>query len=151
MTLAEAFMERKDIQKKIDRATEELNSVLITEEGIEVAYNAKEKEKEVTDLMMMLFNLNIDIDKANEKNIEDLQLLRSLDREIRFYESIRNSLIHGQARKTILRGFMENSDTNIKMVKNLDVNAVAEKLSTLEKNRRDLDRSLQKKNWSINI
>jgi len=150
MTLAEAFMARNDIQKKIDRTIEELNSVLITEEGQENPYTAISKEKVVIDLMDQLLNMNIKIDKANINNQKNLLGLRILDKKISFYKDLRNLIIHGESRKRFMRGF-STEESAVKMIKNMDQIYIGKTLEDLEIKRRNMDRQLQKKNWQIEV
>jgi len=150
MTLAESFMERNDINKKIARTQEELSSVLITEEGAVTIYTAADKEREILILLDKKMELNIKIDKANEVNKENLQKLKNLDKKISFYSNLRSTIMHADNRKKLYKGF-SSEETDIKMIKNLSEIYLSETLEALENERRALDKKIQKLNWQTEI
>lgn len=146
MTLQEAFMERNDLKKKINRVNMELNTVIITEEEETPQFSPQEKLDELIRLQEELLSLNVKIDKANIVNSEKLHELRNLDALIAHFSSIRNHLLSWKRRQTLGYG-----DTVIQMKKNFDLGEITTKLETLETKRRDLDRELQKSNWKIEV
>jgi hypothetical protein len=146
MVLQEAFMERNDLRKKIQRVNSELKTVLITEAGEIPQFNASDKLSEVNTLQKQLFELNIKIDKANSVNIERLHKLRFLDEQIKDYSHLRDVLLSWSKRKTI--GY---SDTTVEMQRNLEFDEISKRLFELEKERRSLDREIQKINWQTEI
>lgn len=147
MKLAEALMNRNDIKSKIERVNDELNSVLITEHGVEQEFSAEDKMTELFNLMEDLHNLNIKIDRANIDNIERLQLLKNYDREIGILNGVRTRLLRYEKRKTSLYGSAEGVD----QVKNLKLADVTLRLESVEQERRKVDRELQARNWQIEI
>ena len=101
MVLQEAFMERNDLRKKIQRLTGEMNTVLISEEGEETQFNAQEKLDQINKLEEDMFNLNVKIDTANKVNVERLQKLKFLDEQIKNYSNIRSVLLSWSKKKNI--------------------------------------------------
>lgn len=147
MKLQEAFMERNDLRKKINRVESELNTVIVTEEDQPLEFDPKMKLKELVDLQDDLFRLNVAIDKANIVNIEKLQQLRILDEKIKLYSNLRSTLLSWKKHQT--RGWAET--TTIVMNKNFDLNEVTQILESLEQRRRNLDRDLQRSNWETEV
>lgn len=146
MVLQEAFMTRNDLRKKINRVIGEMNTVIITEEGETPQFNAQKKLDEINKLENDLYMLNCCIDHANKTNVESLQKLKYLDDKIRNYTSIRETLLRWNKKKSI--GYGEAVQI---MQKNLDLDKISNELVTLEKERRDIDKNLQKSNWSTKI
>lgn len=147
MKLQEAFMERNDLRKKINRVSGEVFSLIVTEEDQPLDFDAGEKLAELNALQGDLFKLNVAIDQANIPNIGKLQRLRMLDEQIKNYSNIRSQLLSWK--KTSSRGWAEAQV--IVMVKNYDVHQISAQLEALESERRDLDRALQKANWDIDV
>lgn len=147
MKIQEAFMERNDIRKKIERVNSELNSVLITEEDQPLEFSAEEKLKEINDLQEKLMKLNIAIDKANSVNIEKLHRIRFLDAQITIFSNIRSILLGWK--KISTRGWSEQQI--VTMIKHLNTKEISDKLENLEKERRELDRALQRSNWEVDV
>lgn len=146
MTLQEAFMERNDLKKKINRVNMELNTVIVTEEGEDPQFDPQKKLDELVRLQEELLFLNVRIDKANIVNSEKLHELRNLDALITHFSNLRQILLSWKRRQTLGYG-----DTVIQMKKNFDLAEITTKLETLETKRRDLDRELQKSNWKIEV
>ena len=146
MVLQEAFMERNDMRKKISRISGEMSTVLITEEGEIPQFNAKEKLAELDKLEKELYILNCKIDHANKVNVEAIQKLKFLDEQIRNYSNIRSVLLSWNRKTNI--GYGEAIKIT---VKNLDLGEITDKLESLEKERRDVDKALQKSNWQTEI
>lgn len=145
MTLQEAFMERNDLKKKIARLTDDLTAVVVTEENETPVWNAEEKLNEVLELQDQLRSLNIRIDIANQKNIELLQEMRTLEAKISLYSKIRTQLVASKRSRSLY------GDSVITYVKHLDVDQVSQILQHLEENKRYLDRQIQKSNWQTEI
>lgn len=146
MVLQEAFMERNDLRKKINRLVGEMNTVLVTEEGETPQFDASAKLDAVNKLESELYDLNCKIDHANQVNIEKLQKLKFYDEQIKNYSNIRSVLLSWNRKRNIGYG-----DAVQIMQKNLDLIQISNELEALEKNRRDLDKALQKSNWQTEI
>lgn len=147
MTLQEAFMERNDLRKKITRTQEELDTVLITDVDEPQDYDAKDKLEQIEVLTDALEILNITIEKANSINIERLHHLRMLDEKIRIYTRIKSKLQRWERKRTI--GYSDS--TIVETKRNLDFENICEIFDALEKERRTVDKELQKANWQTEI
>lgn len=146
MKLAEALMQRQDIVKEINKIKEELLSAAVIRSDLELKINIADKIEKLKELEEKLFNLNVDIDKANKENLlNEINRLRILDSSISFWKELREKVLHAGS------DFGWGSRDEIKYKINLNIDEVNSELDKLEKARREIDRQLQKKNWQIEI
>lgn len=146
MKLSRALLERRDLTKKIARVKEEIQASLVTPEHQavnEAAINLKFGH--LNELMENLHHINLVIDRANAEHLTaDLNMLRILDSKIDFYKACRKALVSDNDMRYYSR-------SEVKDVKNISVNTINNKLEELEEERKNLDASIQEKNWTIEV
>ena len=143
MVLAEALMARKDLVKKVERIKTLVSNSLITYKDMPAEIDVNAKLSQYISLMRDLEILNTQIDKANSVNIEALSKLRILDSKLGFYKKLSDSLTNDSR--------MSFRSTEVEMVKNLSITEIEPIIEDLEIQRRDVDKSLQKANWTTEI
>jgi len=150
MKLAEALFERKEKAKKIERLKEEVSSYIITPESETVEEKwVENKLLEIKEASNDFQKINIAIDKANATHqSENLNRLRQLDTLISFYSDLRKKLL-GQEHNS--RSIWSGEVNSEKKVKNYSYEKLSKKLEDLERERKDLDKTIMKINWNIEI
>lgn len=150
MKLAEALFERKEKSKKIERLKEEVNSYIITNESENVSEDwIDSKLKDIREASNEFQSINVAIEKANATHqSENLNRLRQLDTLISFYSDLRKKLL-GQDHNN--RSIWHGEVSSEKKVKNYPYEKLSKKLEDLEKERKDLDKTIMKINWNIEI
>lgn len=147
MKLAEALLERKDKLKKLERLKEEVSSYVITVESEAVPQAwIDDKLEEIRSVSNEIQSLNVAIDKANaEHQSANLNRIRQLDTLIAFYKQLRSTLLNQDYNSSM---WGENRE---KKIKNYNHTDISKKLENLEKERKDLDKTIMKVNWNIEI
>lgn len=150
MKLAEALFERKEKSKKIERLKEEVESYIITNESESVSEEwIEDKFQEIRQASNEFQKINVAIEKANASHqSENLNRLRQLDTLISFYSNLRKKLL-GQDHNS--RHIWSGEVDKEKKVKNYSYEKLIKKLEDLEKERKDLDKTIMKINWNIEI
>lgn len=143
MVLAEALMARKDLVKKIERIKKLITNSLVTYKDMPIDIDLNEQLKLYTDKMVDLEDLNAKIDRANAVNVDALSKLRVLDSKLGFYKEISDSLANDSR--------MSFRSIETEMVKNLNTVVVEKVIEELEIARRNVDKKLQKANWTTEI
>jgi len=142
MKLAEALMKRKDLQKEISALKSDISSLTIRRKNAPQYdnINVKSKLQEFLSKYEELEKLNVSIAKTNAKYlIEDIEKIKIIDKLIAFYSALKSILLH------------DGSYEEVEWVANLDLEEIDVFLKMLEKQRRDVDRKLQKMNWQIDL
>lgn len=143
MVLAEALMARKDLVKKIERIKNLVSNSLVTYKDIPLDVNIKDEMVKYHEKMDQLEEMNKKIDEANRVNISALSKLRILDSQLGFYKKLSEGLSNDS--RLSFRS-VENE-----MIKNMDIKDVESIIESLEDARREIDKILQKANWTIEI
>jgi len=146
MKIAEALIQRKELVKKINRLNEEVAANLITAEEAMPAENfITSRLVEITTLSEKLSALNFSISEANAANLaKELNELKTLDSLVS---------IHQKWRKTLLGPkdeFMYGRQEKVTKV-NFNIDTMNVLLEELEEKRRTVDRTLQRRNWEIDV
>ena len=146
MKIAEALIQRKELVKKINRLNEEVAANLITAEEAMPAENfITSRLVEITTLSEKLSALNFSISEANAANLaKELNELKTLDSLVS---------IHQKWRKTLLGPkdeFIYGRQEKVTKV-NFSIDTMNVLLEELEEKRRTVDRTLQRRNWEIDV
>jgi len=145
MKLAEALMKRKDLLREINRIREEISNTAVVREDVAISINLEQKVEKLAEKEKELMELNIKIDKANKEFLlEEINKIRVLDASISFWKNVRDTVLRA---KDQLAWASKEARYRI----NLDLDQINNILETLELERRNIDRYLQKQNWQIDI
>lgn len=150
MKLAEALFDRKEKSKKIERLKEEVESRIISDESEAVTEEwVESKLQEIREASQEFQKINVAIEQANASHqSENLNRLRQLDTLISFYSNLRKKLL-GQDHNN--RSIWHGEVSSEKKVKNYSYEKLSKKLEDLEKERKDLDKTIMRINWNIEI
>lgn len=159
MVLAEAFMKRNDLKKKIAVLSEAASSNLWQDKSLPMTFiqgvklNPKEAYERASQLMGELQTLNIAIAKANVVNNDMLRELETTSARISLHESVvqmaarypgdkvRDTEYQGREVVTITR---ENEWL-------IDPNSVQAELARLRDRKRELEKALQHSNFVTEV
>jgi hypothetical protein len=149
-------MERKDITKKISRLQEKIKSNLFFKGDTSSETNKSTKEvkqelefnKEETDLVELyekLSLLNVLIDMLNKGITNELVKLRILDSRIAFTLDLRKEFLNKNERQ------LYYTDDAGKFCSPTSIELIDATLERLEKERREIDKIVQKYNWTTDV
>ena len=145
MKIAEALMQRKDLVSTLSRLKEDILSDLITTEN-------RAPTKEYLTLKIetylktaeQLGELNSKIDIVNSKVLLDkLEEMRILNLKLSFFKELRTKLIESNDWR------FSSADNPI--IKNLSCDEITLNIVDIEKQKRNIDRLVQKINWATEL
>ena len=149
MKLAEALIERADLQRKIAQWENRMQQNARVQEGDEPAEAVEKLMPEYESLMDELERLIVRINKTNsETPFEDVTLAEAITKrdcqksKIRAYRELREAATIAQDRY---------SNKEIKFVRCVDVGRLQEKIDSLSKAYRELDTKMQGLNWTVEL
>lgn len=160
MTLAEAFMKRNDLKKEIEELTVHATNYLWQDKETPVDFGddfklmPNEALQKALARMDDLTRLNIAIDRANDANRELLQKLRTLSVKISLYESIVRAAKNFPGKKVRDTSLMADGQKFPRFIEyewNIDPVKIQKDLVELKTQKRNLERLLQKNNYSIEV
>lgn len=150
MKLAEALIQRSDLQKKLEVIKERISSSILVQEGDEPIIDSKELFQEYENILREYEELVIKINKTNsitdfneEMKISDALVKRDvLLKKKEIYERAINEGSIRQDRYT---------RSEIKYVPTVDMKKIQGKLDLISKEYRKLDTKIQGLNWTIDL
>lgn len=159
MVLAEAFMKRNDLKKKIAVLSEAAAENLWQDKSLPTTFidgvkmNPKDAYKRASDLMTELQNLNVAIAKANVVNNEMLRELETISARISLHESIVRMAQNYPGDKVRDRDYVDGNIVNITRENEwlIEPSAVQVELARLRDRKRDLEKALQHSNFVTEV
>ncbi len=159
MVLAEAFMKRNDLKKKIAVLSEAASQNLWQDKSMPqtfisgVKMNPKEAYKRASELMTELQNLNAAIAKANVVNNDMLRELETTSARISLHESIVRMAANYPGDKVRDHEYVGREFTTITRENEwlIDPNAVQAELARLRDRKRELEKALQHSNFVTEV
>jgi len=149
MKLAEALIERADLQKKIAQVEYRMRQNARVQEGDEPAEAVEKLMPEYESLMDDLESLIVKINITNIKTpFEDVTLAEAITKrdcqksKIRAYQELREAATIEQDRY---------SNKEIKFIRCVDIVKLQEKIDGLSKGYRELDTKMQGLNWTTEL
>ena len=146
MKIAEALIERKELIKKMNRLNEEITASLVTEVELAPAEGyISSRLADIISISTKLSLLNGHIATANAANLSiELNELKTLDALISFHQKWRKALLNTS------EGFMYGRGEKTYKT-NYDIETMNVLLEKLEEERRAVDKTLQRRNWELDI
>lgn len=159
MVLAEAFMKRNDLKKKIAALSAAASQNLWQDKSLPqtfiagVKINPKEAYTRVSQLMDELQTLNTAIAKANVVNNEMLRELETVSARISFHEDIVKMAAHYPGDKVRDNEYVGREYTTIVRENEwlIDPQAVQAELARLRERKRDLEKALAHSNFVTEV
>jgi len=149
MKLAEALIERADLQRKIAQMEYRMRKNARVQEGDEPAEAVKKLMPEYESLMDDLERQIVKINITNSKtSFEDVTLAEAITKrdcqksKIRAYQELREAATIEQDRY---------SNKEIKFIRCVDIVKLQEKIDGLSKGYRELDTKMQGLNWTTEL
>lgn len=149
MKLAEALMERADLQKRMEQLGERLRNNARVQEGETPAEDPKELLKELAQVAAQLEEITARVNLTNSRALAGGETLTELlaRREVE------------QKRLALLRSFLENASrlfergtrTEIKVVSTVNVREMQKQVDKESKALRELDTKIQAANWTTEL
>ena len=149
MKLAEALMERADLQKRMEQLGERLRNNARVQEGEAPAEDPQELLKELTQVAAQLEEITARVNLTNSRALTEGETLTELlaRREVE------------QKRLALLRSFLENASrlfergtrTEIKVVSTVNVREMQKQVDKESKALRELDAKIQAANWTTEL
>jgi len=159
MVLAEAFMERNDLKKKIAALTDHATSNLWQESTLPINFDKGTKVhpliayNKAKNLMDRLQKLNVAIATANQINSEMLRDLETTTAEISLAEKVLQSAEGYPGDKYRDRDYVGSEVVTITRENEwlIDPQKLQEELKALREHKRDLEKSLQHNNFLTEV
>jgi len=159
MVLAEAFMKRNDLKKKIAALSEAATSNLWQDKSLPISFTSsvkihpKEAYERVSQLMGELQALNIAIAKANTVNNDMLRELETVSARISLHESIVRVAANYPGDKVRDHEYVGREITSVTRENEwlIDPNAVQAELTRLYDRKRELEKALQHSNFVTEV
>lgn len=149
MKLAEALMERADLQKRMEQLGGRLRNNARVQEGEAPAEDPQELLKELAQVAAQLEEITARVNLTNSRASAEGETLTELlaRREV------------GQKRLALLRSFLENASrlaergtrTEIKMFSTVNVREMQKQVDRESKALRELDAKIQAANWTTEL
>lgn len=149
MKLAEALMERADLQKRMEQLGGRLRNNARVQEGEAPAEDPQELLKELAQVAAQLEEITARVNLTNSRVSAEGETLTELlaRREV------------GQKRLALLRSFLENASrlaergtrTEIKMFSTVNVREMQKQVDRESKALRELDAKIQAANWTTEL
>ena len=149
MKLAEALMERADLQKRMEPLGERLRNNARVQEGEAPAEDPQELLKELAQVAAQLEEITARVNLTNSRALAEGETLTELlaRREVE------------QKRLALLRSFLENASrlfergtrTEIKVVSTVNVREMQKQVDKESKALRELDAKIQAANWTTEL
>ncbi len=149
MKLAEALQERADLNRRISELTDRISCCVLVQEGEEPPEDPEELFHELDADIVQLGQLIASINKTNSATVVDGKSLTeiiaekdALNCQLDSYRSILST-----ASADVYRA----RDTEIKILKTVDVRSLRKKTDAISKQIRLLDNTLQRANWTYDL
>lgn len=149
MKLAEALQERADLNRRISELTDRISCCVLVQEGEEPPEDPEELFHELDADIVQLGQLIASINKTNSATVVDGKSLTeiiaekdALNCQLDSYRSILST-----ASADVYRA----RDTEIKILKTVDVRSLRRKTDAISKQIRLLDNTLQRANWTYDL
>lgn len=149
MKLAEALQERADLNRRISELTDRISCCVLVQEGEEPPEDPEELFHELDADIVQLGQLIASINKTNSATVVDGKSLTeiiaekdALNCQLDSYRSILST-----ASADVYRA----RDTEIKILKTVDVRSLRKKTDAISKQIRLLDNTLQRANWTYDM
>lgn len=149
MKLAEALQERADLNRRISELTERISCCVLVQEGEEPPEDPEELFHELDADIAQLGQLIASINKTNSATVVDGKSLTeiiaekdALNCQLDSYRSILST-----ASADVYRA----RETEIKILKTVDVRSLRKKTDAISKQIRLLDNTLQRANWTYDL
>lgn len=149
MKLAEALQERADLNRRISELTDRISCCVLVQEGEEPPEDPEELFHELDADIVQLGQLIAPINKTNSATVVDGKSLTeiiaekdALNCQLDSYRSILST-----ASADVYRA----RDTEIKILKTVDVRSLRRKTDAISKQIRLLDNTLQRANWTYDL
>ena len=150
MKLAEALVQRADLQKRIEQIRARLKRSALVQEGEQPSENPEELLAELGRLLGELTGLIGRINRANlaTRLADGTTLTDALARRdtLALHYSILDNLVEAASVE-----FNRYSRTEIKSRPTIQVSAVRRQMDTLAQQRRELDTAIQGTNWTTDL
>lgn len=149
MKLAEALQERADLNRRISELTDRISCCVLVQEGEEPPEDPEELFHELDADIVQLGQLIASINKTNSATVVDGKSLTeiiaekdALNCQLDSYRSILST-----ASADVYRA----RETEIKILKTVDVRSLRRKTDAISKQIRLLDNTLQRANWTYDL
>ena len=149
MKLAEALQERADLNRRISELTDRISCCVLVQEGEEPPEDPEELFHELDADIAQLGQLIASINKTNSATVVDGKSLTeiiaekdALNCQLDSYRSILST-----ASADVYRA----RETEIKILKTVDVRSLRRKTDAISKQIRLLDNTLQRANWTYDL
>lgn len=150
MKLAEALLERADMQKDLARLEGRIGDNALVQEGDEPAEDPKpliaaylEESSKLEELVQRINAVNASTSFSGTETIADAIVRRdTLGRTLRMYKSVYDKLQISPNRY---------SSSEVRFVRCLDPAALQNKIDDLSKQYRELDTAIQSLNWTVDL
>ena len=151
MIVGEALNRRSDLQKRIARLQERLRASVLVQEGDEPPESAEELLAEVCSLCDELQGLLAQINHTNAstKLPTGETVTEGLAR--RDVLALRQGILRAAVRAATNDGLARYSRSEVRMVRQIRVGEIQERLDGMSKERRELDNQLQEHNWTTSL
>jgi hypothetical protein len=150
MKLAEALLERADIQKRIALTAERLKRVALVQEGVEPAEDPAELRVLLDELLTRLQFLMSAINHTNAQT-EVTPGLRTTD-ALAQRDVLKLRLMHAKAVLDVAQLKVDRySKTEIRFLPTLDVKELQAEYDTYARRLRELDARIQEANWKTEL
>ena len=149
MKLAEALQERADLNRRISELTDRISCCVLVQEGEEPPEDPEELFHELDADIAQLGQLIASINRTNSATVVDGKSLTeiiaekdALNCQLDSYRSIRST-----ASADVYRA----RESEIKILKTVDVRSLRRKTHAISKQIRLLDNTLQRANWTYDL
>jgi predicted translin family RNA/ssDNA-binding protein len=151
MIVGEALNRRSDLQKGIAQLQERLRASVLVREGDEPPESADELLDEVGSLCDELQRLLAQINHTNAStNLSTGETVtEGLAR--RDVLALRQGTLRAAVRAATNDGLARYSRSEVRMVRQIRVSEIQERLDAMSKERRELDNQLQEHNWTTSL
>lgn len=149
MKIAEALIERADIQKRLEQLNVRLSNNALVQEGESTAENPNDLLAELDGLIKRLCELVAQINLTNSQTVIDgltiTEMLSLRDCLAKKNEIMRNFLLHASQK------CMRNRGSEIIMKSSVSVSELQKSVDLMSKQIREIDTKIQAANWTTEL
>ena len=149
MKIAEALIERADIQKRLEQLNVRLSNNALVQEGESTAENPDDLLAELDGLIKRLCELVAQINLTNSQTVIDgltiTEMLSLRDCLAKKNEIMRNFLLHASQK------CMRNRGYEIIMKSSVSVSELQKSVDLMSKQIREIDTKIQAANWTTEL
>jgi hypothetical protein len=151
MNIGEALNRRSDLQTRIAQLQERVRASVLIQEGDEAPESADDLLAEVTSLCDELQRLLAQINHTNAttKLATGETVTEGLAR--RDVLELRQRTMRNAIQAATNDGLPRYSRSEVRMVRQINVSEIQQRLDAMSKARRDLDNQLQQQNWTTSL